>query len=481
MTSDTGLSRRRFVAGMGAVAGMAATRTHAAGAETVDVVVVGAGLAGLNAARLLERQGLKPVVLEASSRVGGRVITLDDVPGRPEAGLAVIGGLYARALDLCHQLDLPLEVPVQMRKTKATRMLRIADTNILEADWAASPLNPFPAQWRTLSPDRALSQIMMSEDPLRSPQDWLDPSQFKHDISTAAYLRSRGLSERAISLINVAAFSSSLEETSYLHYMRVWHWALASGPEMFTNARHISTGMQRLPEAMAAALNAGVRFNRAALRFERAAFDRIEVTCSDGSRLLARKVIVTAPMTVARLMDFTDLLPPAKRQLIRELPYVDAIQVYMVPKTRFWEEDGLPPGIWTDSCIESIRPLAHGPNGEVTNLIADLTGDDVSFYFLMNDKDIGAFVLRELARIRPSSAGKLEVAKVVNKTRQLWARGDWPFWKPGQVRAFGSELTKPAGHLHFAGDATAVANRGAEGALESGERAALAVLLELEG
>ena len=107
-TGPSDLTRRTALKGIGAtaVAALAPVRLRA---QSEHVIVIGAGLSGLYAAMLLEEEEVKVTLLEATDRIGGRVITLHDVPGSPEAGLIEVGGLYARCLDLCTRLELPLE------------------------------------------------------------------------------------------------------------------------------------------------------------------------------------------------------------------------------------------------------------------------------------------------------------------------------------------------------------------------------------
>ncbi len=87
------LNRRQFVVSSVVSSAVAAAASglqpiaHAAtGAGELDVIVIGAGLSGLEAALTLEENGLRTLTLEGRNRVGGRVFTMSDIPAHPEAG-----------------------------------------------------------------------------------------------------------------------------------------------------------------------------------------------------------------------------------------------------------------------------------------------------------------------------------------------------------------------------------------------------------
>ena len=88
----TGFSRRTALASTAAAASIAGLSPKPLRAQNrTDVVVIGAGLAGLNAALLLEEQGYNVQVIEGRDRIGGRLLSLRDMPGNPEAGGNGIG------------------------------------------------------------------------------------------------------------------------------------------------------------------------------------------------------------------------------------------------------------------------------------------------------------------------------------------------------------------------------------------------------
>ena len=91
-------TRRGFLAGGGSAAILAGAAPRSAwGRTSHDVIIIGAGLAGLQAAWTLEQAGQRVVVLEAANRIGGRLYTLDDLPGQTGSGRGAGGQRLMRA------------------------------------------------------------------------------------------------------------------------------------------------------------------------------------------------------------------------------------------------------------------------------------------------------------------------------------------------------------------------------------------------
>ncbi len=98
-----------------------------------SILVLGAGLSGLYSALLLEAQGFEVTIWEARKRVGGRVFTLDDLPGKPEAGGQSFNEQYSRLLSLAQQLDVPVKTP---QKPNSELLLYINELAVLPSGWA---------------------------------------------------------------------------------------------------------------------------------------------------------------------------------------------------------------------------------------------------------------------------------------------------------------------------------------------------------
>ena len=482
---SNGISRRRFVQA-GLAAGVASRISVARARSTAkpDVIVIGAGLSGLNAAFLLEELGAKTVVLEARERAGGRLFSHPGVTGNPEwGGDAMLGG-YARMQDMGRRLNLRLidhagrrELSPEAHSDPRRVELALNGSIIPLEDWADHPLNTMPPGARSRFPGRGFFQGEIGKhNPLASFADWVKPSSAQYDKSAYEFFKELGWSDAAIELnynTNVQ-YGTSAHDVSILMWYFVQAWFKLQG-DVARVAYKVDGGNQRLPEAMAAALEGEVHYDKQVVGI-RSDKSGAEVHCYDGSVYRASRVVCSLPIPTMRWVKFDPLLPPAKSKAIRTVQVQRITKVIMVPTSPFWEDDGLSPAMWTDGDAGEVRALREGENSnEITSLMAWGRGHLADRLDTLGDASAQQHVLRAYEALRPAAKGKLELAGIKSWQSDPFAGGDWAIWAPGQVTESLPALIEPAGRIHFCGEHTATANRGMEGAMESGERAAFEV------
>jgi monoamine oxidase len=480
-------SRRSILKASAATLGVGLVSRPVRAATKFDAIVVGAGLSGLYAAMLLEEQGFNVQVLEGRDRVGGRVYTLMNVPGNPEAGGELIGGNYARMIDTASRVGLKLIPPVKLGPP-GQWMYTIRGENILPDQWEKHKLNPLTGDDRKMLPNTLLAMLSNRNNPLggRALDDWLLPEFHKYDIPHSQYLREvLKLNDETIRLMNVVIHTDHIDNTSALHELRRYavgefNQRMGGGGNFGREnnpppALQVEGGNSRMPEAMAKSLKNGVLLNKTCISFSD---DGREVTvkCGDETEYRAKQVIISAPFPKVKWMKFDPQIQGPLAGAINDMELGISIQVHFGFKTPYWEKDGMPAGMWTDSPVERFTVLTRGPKGEATSAIAFINGNEAFKYNYMTDKEVAAYTMAEIAKLRPSTKGVLEPLLVQSCHREAWGAGDWIFWRPGQVTKYGNHMRDRHGNIHFAGEHTAVMERGMEGAYESGERAANDVL-----
>ena len=287
------------------------------------------------------------------------------------------------------------------------------------------------------------------------------------------FLRENGASAEMQRLIGTNLEADSLDDMSLLWRMRAQKFNEVSGG--IGDLRNLAGGMGSLTDGMAGLLGREVRMNTevVAIRTER---DGVAIDDSNGRTWRAAYAVCTIPLPLLRRVRIEPGLSPAQAAAVAETPYGQHTDVFFDIREPYWEADGLPASMWTDTSLGTVLRMSWG---EIGYLWLAINGPANRPWRDKTDDEIMAGVQELLAEVRPSTVGRIEPRWVQNWSSGRWTGGHLAYMAPGQIGKFGGALMQPHGRVHFAGEHTAHTALGMEGAMESGERAAVNILLEI--
>jgi monoamine oxidase len=491
---DMAYSRRRFLRDSGTAAAALATGIWTYGCdrqqapappESLRIAVVGAGLAGLNAAYKLQKVGLRARVFEGSDRTGGRTYTARDLLGdglTTELGGEFIDSGHEEMLALMQEFGLErLDTQAQEAAALAKETYFIGRRHYSQAQ-AAREFVPLAKQIQEHY-DSMGEVVDYQTDGGGGELDRMSIAQYLDSIDARGWLR------KLLDVAYVTEYGLEADEQSALNFI----FLIATGElgdsqafELFgeSDERYkVRGGNQQIADELARRLEQQVerRHRLEAIRSKGAGFTLTFQTDGGVRDEEADIVLLAIPFTLLREVNVQVELPPVKTQAIQELGYGHNAKVLVGFRTRPWQKLGYSGATYTDEAFQLawdnsfLQP--HGGGG-LTLYSGGKRGLEAGNG---TAEEAAARLLGGIERAYPGARRERngKVARFHWPTF-AWTKGSYACYRPGQWTTLAGAESVPAGNLFFAGEHCSYDFQGyMNGAAQSGLDAAKAIMAKV--
>ncbi|MFO0745459.1 MAG: NAD(P)/FAD-dependent oxidoreductase [Myxococcota bacterium] len=492
------ISRRSLLGGAAVAAGLLALPKGArAAASQPKVASVGAGMAGMACAGLLQSKGVSFTVYEASTRIGGRMYSNNDRTYWDEGQVTEWGGelidtnhrtmhrlarKYGLVLDDLTSTDAAGADEVYKvggayyPKTQADEDF-LAMLDVVDDDEAAAG---YPTTWDSYTTaGRALDQMSVRDwIATRVPGGHRSPLGQVLDIAYNIEYGAETDVQSALNLLYLLAYQPAPHKLA----------TFGESDERY----HIRGGNQQLPQAIAATLPSGtIEFGMKLVKLARTPAGRTACTFVRGgstTEVVYDYVVLCMPFAMLASVDYAQAgFDDRKTLAIRELGRGHNAKVQLQFRTRSWDGRGAWPGVsngttFADTGYQASWEPTRGQPGTagILNLYSGGAGTDA----LKTDVPFATSSYNKTRQ--DAERGLAQISQVFpgldwngKATASIWPKNpftqhSYAFWKVGQYTAFGGYEGVRQGGVLFAGDHTSQDFQGfMNGAASEGERAAL--------
>lgn len=449
-----------------------------------DVIIIGGGISGLSAAKLLKESGQKVVVLEARDRVGGRTFTIRNSNVKyVDLGGAYVGPTQNRILRLSKELGLEtykvneVEQIVYYRQGKS-----YPSRSSLPPTWNPFVYMDYNNLWRTLDD-------MGKEIPVDAP--WKAPHAEEWDKITMQQLIdkicwTKAAKQFATIFVNVNV-TSEPHEVSALWFL--WYVRQCGGTSRIfstTNGgqeRKFVGGSGQICDRLMDLLGDCVKLKKPVIRIDQTQ-GTVIVETLDHETFEAKYVISAIPPPLGAKIHYNPSLPVLRNQFIHRVPVGCVIKCMVYYRDSFWRKKGYCGSMIIqdeDSPIELTLDDCK-PDGSVPAIMGFILARKARRLVNLTKEARKQKICEIYAKVLESK----EALNPIHYEEKNWCEEQYSggcytaYFPPGILTQYGKILRQPFEKIYFAGTETATEWSGyMEGAVQAGERAAREILHEI--
>jgi monoamine oxidase len=427
------------------------------------VVVIGAGFSGLAAAYELSQVGYDVTVVEARNRVGGRVISFNDlVPGKiVEGGGELVGTNHPRWIKYAERFKLKL-VEATEEDLEAPIVLGGKRLTVDESE----------ALWKEM--EGAFPQIDADAKTVSNPSEpWRTPNAEALDKrSMGAFIDGLSVSPHCKLGLHTMMTADNGVITAWQSYLGDLAMIQGGGGGksywLESETHRCGGGNQQLAQRLVTAIGAQRVLLRTPARSVAVTDRGVRVALGNGKVLEADHVLLTAPPSVWNRIAFDPLLPTTLTPQM-----ATNVKCLVALKGRFWRREELGPEMLSDGPISLTWDGTDGQPGGAAAMVAFSGGNAANECREWRPESRAESYLAALEKVYRGIRPNFVRYRFMDWPGDPWSRASYSFPAPGQVTTQGPTLRQGIGRLHFAGEYTSYAFMGyMEGALESGTAAA---------